>query len=80
MTGLSESVGQAVVCPGSPLFGFLSQGPTLLMGNLSAKQFSKKTVDSSPQVLPSLSAAQGVTDGLVERGCSGHMNHDKDSR
>lgn len=39
---------------------------------------SEKAVDRSPQVLPSPFAAQGMTDGLVERRCSGHMNHNWD--
>lgn len=69
-------VRQAPMRPDPPLSGFWLQGPKLLMRGMFSKWFREKTVDRSSQVYPSPFAAQGMTDGLVERRCSGHMNHE----
>lgn len=75
LPGLSAPGYQAAMCPGCPLLSFLLLGLNLLKETLPRGGQNRQS-DWRPQVLPSPTAAQAVTDGLAERRCSRHMDPD----
>lgn len=66
--------------PRFPAFWLLVAGAEAPSEGAFSERCREKTVDRSSRVHPFPLAAQGTTDGLAERRCSGHVNQEGESQ